>query len=91
MTIDEMIAVLEAFKRGESLEYYVVSQDSWVPTYLPMFNFATTKYRIAPTKPKNVKLVAFIDNRGLLCWIRKELYCGDSRNRVPAEDKEIEL
>ena len=59
MTLDEMIAVLEAAKRGEKIEQFCTFSDHtqvWLPYAGNPFNFAAYDYRIAP-KPEP-KLVA---------------------------------
>ena len=93
MTIDEMIAVLEAFKRGEKIEYSVDFGNSWAPFNSRLWCFDTTTYRIAPIKPKKVKLEAWFIS-GELRWLSENhqfmLFAIDPI-RVPAEDKEIEL
>jgi hypothetical protein len=48
MTLDDMIAVLEAAKRGEKIEYKV--NGMWCPCDHPVFNFYSNEYRIAPKK-----------------------------------------
>ena len=89
--IDEMIAVLEAFKRGEKLEYYIEADDLWVPTNLPLFNFAAKKYRIAKPAPKKVKLEAWFDGENFFYLKEGVKPTFDFSVRVPSEDKEIEL
>jgi hypothetical protein len=49
MTLDEMIAVLEAAKRGEKIEMRHGEYD-WMPNKTPTFNFEQCDYRIAPKK-----------------------------------------
>jgi hypothetical protein len=52
MNIDDMIAVLEAAKRGEKIEYRGVESGIWkLCTEQPVWNFSTNDYRIAP-KPQ---------------------------------------
>ena len=48
MKIDEMIAVLEAAKRGEKIEWN--NQGQWVLWRPEQFNFIGYTYRIAPKK-----------------------------------------
>ena len=47
MTHDEMIAVIDAHKRGEKIEQFQAAYGVWVTTPIPNWNFAATKYRIA--------------------------------------------
>lgn len=94
MTIDEIIAVLEAYKRGEKLEYSWDDGESWRECGIPSWGFANCKYRIAPDKPKKVKLLAWFEqDTGYINWRLESL--GQPKHsdciRVPAEDKEIEL
>jgi len=50
MNIEEMIAVLEAAKRGEKIEMLSVSDlgDGWGIASTPQWNFSDFDYRIAP-------------------------------------------
>ena len=50
MNIDDMIAVLEAAKRGEEIQWLNLSDDMWVTWKHKVFNFADYTYRIAPKK-----------------------------------------
>ena len=93
MTIDEFIAVLEAFKRGEKIEYYSYIFDTWHVVTEPSWNFSDNQYRIAKPAPKKVKLEAWFI-AGELRWLSEDsqiVKFASDPVRVPAEDKEIEL
>ena len=93
MTIDKMTTVLEAFKRGEKIEYSCDDGKSWKVTDCPVWNFSDNQYRIAKPVPKKVKLEAWFI-AGELRWFNENsqfLKFATNPIRVPAEDKEIEL
>lgn len=48
MTIDEMIKILEAYKKGENIEYQFIGDkdDIWIPIRDSNFNFDDCVYRI---------------------------------------------
>jgi hypothetical protein len=46
MTIDEMVAVLQAYKAGKKIQ--VRSGANWVETKSPVWDFFSCTYRIAP-------------------------------------------
>ena len=50
-TIDEAIAILQAFKDGKIIEYQN-TKGEWAVTANPGFNFHYCKYRIKPEKVK---------------------------------------
>ncbi|CUU84533.1 hypothetical protein [Campylobacter hyointestinalis] len=50
----EMIAVLEAYIKGEEIEFSRVNADIWVHTRLPSWNWEDYKYRIKP-KEEEIK------------------------------------
>ena len=50
MTLDDMIAVLEAAKRGEKIEWMNYASKSWDTYKFAEFNFVDYEYRIAPKK-----------------------------------------
>lgn len=53
--IDEMIELLEAYKRGEEIQYLNrlagMNDPIWQGCADPNWNFAAVRYRIAPRKP----------------------------------------
>ena len=53
MTTDEMIAVLEAHKRGEKIEYQRthLSNELWLEAQIPVWDFSSNNYRIAKPEP----------------------------------------
>jgi len=62
--IKEMIAVMEAHARGEKIEQYCLGK--WVDVTIPLWNWSSCSYRIAPTpklrawKPEEVPVGALI-------------------------------
>ena len=64
MTIDEIIAVLQAYKEGKKIE--ASNSGEWGYCKYPLWDFANWKYRIAPEPTKrylivNPEQVAFVD------------------------------
>ena len=51
MTLREKIEVMEAFERGEEIEYRVLNSTLWVNLSMPLWNWDTQSYRVKP-KPK---------------------------------------
>ena len=54
MTHDEMIAVIQAYKRGERIEFKhkSIPDDEWTSVYEPLFNFTQFDYRVKPAERK---------------------------------------
>lgn len=52
-TTSEMIEVMQAYERGEPIEYRckIGSEGSWLPSTEPRWNFAVFYYRVALVKP----------------------------------------
>lgn len=48
MTIDEIIAVLQAYKEGKTIEFYDSSAGKWIECINPVWDFEHIKYRIKP-------------------------------------------
>ena len=72
MTIQEMIAVLEAAQRGEEIEYRGVDSGKWkLCDYQPCWSFSTNDYRIAPKKEMT-----------LVEELREGVYHGSIRHRA---------
>ena len=90
-SIGSMIEVRAAYKGGKQIECSYDDGRTWQKTDQPTWDFDTIQYRIAPESKRKVKLVAFIDSHGELRWIREELFVSAPNNRVPSEDKEVEL
>lgn len=94
MTIDEMIAVLEAAKRGEKIEYSERNGSSdWVQVGdSPVWDFYSYKFRVAK---KKVKLLAWVSvpDEGSHTWMhftKDNDQKIDSWRRVPQFDCEVE-
>ena len=93
MNIDEMIEVLNAYKRGEKIEYYSTDENNWIKTNTPLFNFAICEYRIAKPEPKKIKLQAWLI-AGEIRWLSENSQIVNFASgpiRIPEEDKEITL
>lgn len=56
MTLKEKIEVMEAFERGEEIEYIGSSRDKWEPVKSPSWNWALYSYRSKP-KPKQTMTI----------------------------------
>ena len=92
--IDQMIEVLEAYKRGEKIEYSWDNGKSWVTTDLPIWNFDRIQYRIAKPEPKKIKLQAWLNTfHGAIEYRKPPHGFHDNAEwiRIPSEDKEITL
>ena len=91
MTTNEMIAVLEAYKRGEKIECSWDDGKSWMECGIPLWDFSSCQYRIAKPAPKKVKLHAWFDGENFFYLKEGVKPTFDFSVRVPSEDKEIEL
>lgn len=94
MTIDEMIAVLQAYKEGKQIQYSDEGIDEWndyLPFHNPTFDFKHYNYRIAPKQMKKIKLLAYFTGTGLSWYAEGTTVVGSRWFRVPSEDKEITL
>ena len=93
--IDQMIEVLNAYKRGEKIEFKNGSFHDWTPCDPtgPTWDFYRSEYRIAKPEPKKIKLQAWLMPSGMLVWrdmSKVETWHTDAI-RIPEEDKEITL
>lgn len=52
-TIDEMCAVMQAFKNGKQIEYKLSETSDWVEVSNPIWNWGGLDYRVKP-EPKYV-------------------------------------
>lgn len=93
MTIDQMIEVLNAYKRGEKIEFKNGSFHDWTPCDPtgPTWDFYRSEYRIAKPAPKKIHLSAWLDNDGELRQVRDPAAVPNGWIRIPEEDKEITL
>lgn len=48
MTTKEMIEVMQAYERGEQIEYMTEGSTQWRGTDRPVWNFSTCAYRVKP-------------------------------------------
>lgn len=94
MTTKEMIEVLQAYERGERVQYKHVGQwkEDWLDLAAdnPSWNFRYTNYRIAKPEPRKIKVCAWFDGSALM-WRAESIHLTDNWIRVPAEDKEIQI
>ncbi len=65
MTIDEMIAVLQAAKRGEQIQVRRTSLTEWCDANSPGWNFDNFEYRVKP-KPREVLILYSPGSRQIL-------------------------
>ena len=56
MTLREKIETMQAFERGEEIEYTQLMEERWRGTTLPAWDWALYDYRIKP-KPKQVVVI----------------------------------
>ena len=56
MTLREKIEVMEAFERGEVIEYIPEYTNEWIETQTPEFDWRKCTYRIKP-KPKQTVVI----------------------------------
>lgn len=53
MTTKEMIEVMQAYERGEEIEFRLADcEDRWAPTISPLWNWEKFEYRIKPKETK---------------------------------------
>ena len=83
----EAIKVMQHYADGGEVEYRSCDKSDWSFDDSPWWNWISYTYRIKQT-PKKVKLYAHLDAYGLLFWCSGELVV---YQRVPSEDKEVEI
>ena len=83
----EAIKVMQHYADGGEVEQRLRDDDEldWFWNGSPTFDFLHYDYRIKKTT-KKIKLYAWIDYKGQLCWITT-----DSWKRVQSEDKWVEV
>lgn len=95
MTIDEMIAVLRAYKEGKQIDVRwkdrIKHTDDWDDDRKPCWNFQDYDYRIAPKQTKKIRLKAWLDISGELRLYIPNTIETTCWKRVPSEDKEITI
>jgi len=52
MTLDEQIAVMQAFNEGKEIEYAHRGVGKYLPCLEPLWNWAAFDYRVKPQKIK---------------------------------------
>ena len=68
MTLREKIEVMEAFERGEEIEYSLINNNDWRSICDPVWNWDLYEYRIKP-KPKQTVTI-----EKWLCSIAEDSY-----------------
>lgn len=65
-TTAEMIEVMQAYERGETIEFYHGYEDKWKYCSDPIWNWLTTDYRIAIKPKKTLELYQWLckDSKG---------------------------
>ena len=96
LTIDQMLEVLNAYKRGEKIEFQCNTyEDFWSVCFSPpIWDFHTYSYRIAKPEPKKIKLQAWMNTfHGAIEYRKLPHGFHDNAEwiRIPEEDKEITL
>jgi hypothetical protein len=97
-TIQEQIAVMQAFADGKEIEFESAIDHSWYTTRAPSWNWSYYNYRVAVPKPRTMTRWFFEDASGNLipacCSSKKEAetinrYLLPSRKLVPFQMTEI--
>ena len=91
-TLDEMIAVMQAYKEGKAIEFSCKGMDGWSNAKAPYWDWVTYDYRIKK-QTKKVKLLAWLTPYSIE-WKREcisNTCVGYGWKRVPSEDKEVEV
>ncbi len=91
-TTEYKIAVMKAHGKGAAIEHrsVLLRGEEYKISPNPSWNWAHTDYRVKPPERKTVKLLAWFDGYRLL-WRREGEPRGSAEQRVPAEDKTIEI
>lgn len=64
MTLREKIEVMEAFERGEEIEYTCSSSGTWKYVKSPGWNFGLYTYRIKPKQKQTVTIEKWLCKEG---------------------------
>ena len=91
-TTEYKIAVMKAHCDGATIERkeQVARIDEYEDVQDPAWNWAQFDYRVKPPERKTVKLLAWFDGYRL-SWRPEGGPRGSAEQRVPAEDKTIEI
>lgn len=98
-TTAEKIAIMQSFdagKRIECRENLDDKKEDWFVIHQPLWDWCHTDYRISPNQPKpKTKLYAYLieygTNNKYLTYFTNPTLLEPTYQRVPSEDKEIEL
>ena len=92
-TTKEMIEVMQAFERGETIEVICrnVALDRWDVATTPNWDWGHVDYRVAPKPKKQIKLYCYFGNDTLFWVSHEKLDDFPKYVRVPSEDKIIEV
>lgn len=73
MTIDDMIAMLQAAKDGKAFQARVKhSNDPWVDCRFPSWNFEEFEYRVKPAEPEEFYVNIYADGSIGRSWRCKD-------------------
>lgn len=91
-TTKEMIEVMQAFDRGETIESIQKNnfRSSWGITANPVWDWYVLDYRVAPKPKKQIKMLCYLTAIDLV-WVLDGTTPSNMWTRVPAEDKIIEV
>lgn len=91
-TTKEMIEVMQAFDRGETIEVICrnVANDGWDVATTPNWDWGHFDYRVAPKPKKQIKMHCYLAAIELV-WVLAGTTTPSKWTRVPSEDKTIEV
>ena len=91
-TTKEMIEVMQAFERGETIEviWRDNATDSWDVATTPNWDWSAFDYRVAPKPKKQIKMLCYLTASELV-WVLPDTIPSNTWTRVPSEDKIIEV
>lgn len=94
-TLNEQIEVMQAFGRGEAIEYTcpeVHLKGIWYHATTPIWNWECYDYRVWEPlkKTEKVKFLGYMTSAGVLAHC-KEGYESGGWKRIPSEDKILEV
>ena len=91
-TTAEMIAVLQAFEAGKTIEYRHKSwgPSAWERAPTPTWNWDAYYYRIAPSPKRKVTMYCYYTGHAMYWFVNPHI-TAENYQRIPAEDKIIEV
>jgi hypothetical protein len=92
MTLDEQIAVMQAFRDGAEIEMRKFGNTKWVSAGDPNWDWANWNYRVKAPAPNKIKFCAWMGSDGELRYFRDTGISGASNwTRLPLLDIETEV